>query len=242
LTRLKKSSNVVIDTADIDLIKTLAESGLQDVTTNPSLVRIAAEKYKGITGISLENCLVPDDLYELTAMEFGKEILKVVSGWVCIQLDIQNSDDTFMIAFRARQLIETYEASGIPRDRIMIKLASTWEGIRACEQLEKEGIRCLMTLTVSEVQGRAAADAGASMIATYVGRVGDWHREQDPSLVGAPAEEDAGVRLTWGLQDYYRRHGYRTQVMAASFRSVEQVFALEGCDQLTIGPVLLKQL
>jgi len=242
--QLKKKSNIVIDSSDIESISHLSKTGLRDVTTNPSLVlaALSSKKYDNLLNKALKNCQMPDDLYEIVATEFGAEILSQVPGWVCSQLDIQNADDTFLTVFKARQMMERYEALGVPRDRILIKLASTWEGIAAAEQLEKEGIRCLMTLTVSEVQARAAADAGASMIATYVGRVSDWHREKAGRAKAYPGEEDPGVQLTTNIQTYYREKGYKTEVMAASFRNLDQIKALAGCDHLTIAPRLIDKL
>jgi len=244
LSSLQKRCNVVIDSADLGIISQISGNGFQDVTTNPSLIYSASKNTDSNPMISraAKKCQTPDDFYESLATEFGMEILNMVPGRVSVQLDIQNADDCFMTMFRARKMVQRFEDRQISRERILVKIASTWEGIQAAEKLEAEGIRCLLTLTVSEIQARAAADAGVSMIATYVGRISDCHSFKQGRSQPFPVEDDPGVQLTARIQDYYRIHGYKTEVMGASFRSVDQIMALAECDHLTIAPQLIHQL
>lgn len=171
----------------------------------------------------------------------GKLILQEIPGRVSTEVDARLSFDTQASLSKARHLIDLYEKSGISRDRVLIKLAATWEGIRAAEILEREGIQCNLTLIFNFAQARACAEAGAYLISPFVGRILDWHRQNEPSVTFAP-EEEPGVRSVKDIHQYYRRMGYQTVVMGASFRNTGEIVALAGCDRLTISPTLLAEL
>ena len=238
LESLKKVSVVVADTGDIDAV---AKWRPQDTTTNPSLLYAAAQdpRYRAIVEAAfakdLESTL--DNLF----VGFGREILKHIPGRVSTEVDARLSFDTEKSVSKARKLISLYENQGIHRDRILIKLASTWEGIRAAEKLEREGIHCNLTLLFSFAQAVACADAGVTLISPFVGRIYDWHKAAR-KLEDIPIAEDPGVASVTKIYGYYKKHGYKTQVMGASFRKVEQILALAGCDLLTIAPDLLQKL
>ena len=238
LESLKKVSVVVADTGDIDAV---AKWRPQDTTTNPSLLYAAAQdpRYRAIVEAAfakdLESTL--DNLF----VGFGREILKHIPGRVSTEVDARLSFDTEKSVSKARKLISLYENQGIHRDRILIKLASTWEGIRAAERLEREGIHCNLTLLFSFAQAVACADAGVTLISPFVGRIYDWHKAAR-KLEDIPIAEDPGVASVTKIYGYYKKHGYKTQVMGASFRKVEQILALAGCDLLTIAPDLLQKL
>jgi transaldolase len=227
---LKAHSLVVADTGDIDAV---ARWRPQDATTNPSLLLAAAQdaRYRH---------LVVEDLDQL-AVNFGCEILKHVPGRVSTEVDARHSFDTERSVAQAHRLIALYEKQGMPRRRILIKLASTWEGIRAAERLEREGIHCNLTLLFSFAQAVACADAGVTLISPFVGRIYDWHRAAR-KVEDIPIEEDPGVASVTRIYHYYKKHGYATQVMGASFRKTGQILALAGCDLLTIAPDLLQKL
>ena len=175
------------------------------------------------------------------AVNFGLKILEIVPNRVSTEVDARLSFDSEGSVTKARELIALYEAAGIPRERVLIKLASTWEGIKAAEELEKEGIRCNLTLLFSFVQAVACAEAGVRLISPFVGRILDWHKkERDVAEIAA--QEDPGVISVKIIYNYYKKHGYKTQVMGASFRNIGEITELAGCDLLTISPLLLKEL
>src|SRR5436190_16509703 len=230
LDSLKKHSIVVADTGDIDAI---ARWKPQDATTNPSLLLAAAQdaRYKHLVDADADRMFV----------QFGREILGHISGRVSTEVDARLSFDTEGSIRKAERLISLYEAEGVSRERVLIKLASTWEGIRAAEKLEREGIHCNMTLLFSFAQAVACAEAGVTLISPFVGRIYDWYRAAR-KVEDIPADDDPGVASVTKIYSYYKRHGYKTQVMGASFRKTEQILALAGCDLLTIAPDLLEQL
>jgi transaldolase len=241
LESLRKHSLVVADTGDIEAV---ARWKPQDATTNPSLLLTAAEdprwralvdeaikKAGGDTGLAMDWLFV----------QFGREILKYVAGRVSTEVDARLSFDTEKSIERAKRIITLYAKAGVRRERILIKLASTWEGIRAAEKLEREGIHCNMTLLFSFAQAAACADAGVTLISPFVGRIYDWHR-QARKVDDIPIDEDPGVASVTRIYTYYKKHGYQTQVMGASFRKTDQILALAGCDLLTIAPDLLDKL
>jgi transaldolase len=247
LDQLKKITKVVADTGDF---ATLKEFAPQDATTNPSLILKAAQMpgYKSLlekaiadnkkssaTGDALLGQII-DDLLVL----FGSEILKIVPGRVSTETDANLSFDTQGLVDKAHRFISLYKNLGIPRERILIKLASTWEGIRAAEILEKEGIHCNMTLLFSMAQAVAAAEANAQLISPFVGRILDWYKKSTGKDY-SPAE-DPGVISVKEIYAYYKKFGYRTEVMGASFRNKGEILELAGCDLLTISPQLLAEL
>lgn len=230
LEALKRHSVVVADTGDIEAI---AKWRPQDATTNPSLLLSAAQdpRYRH---------LVVEDMDRLF-VNFGCEILKHIPGRVSTEVDARFSFDEERSVEKANTFIALYEAAGIRRDRILIKLASTWEGIRAAGRLEREGIHCNLTLLFSFAQAVACADAGVTLISPFVGRIYDWHKAAR-KVDDIPVGEDPGVASVTRIYNYYKKHGYATQVMGASFRKIEQILALAGCDLLTIAPDLLEKL
>ena len=248
LESLKRWTTVVADTGDIDAI---AEHRPQDATTNPSLLLHAAElpRYRDLVDDALNFALraggdraarsvaFMDKLF----VDFGCEILKTVPGRVSTEVDAGLSFDTEGTLAKARKLIGMYKAAGIERDRVLIKIASTWEGIRAAEQLEREGIHCNLTLLFSFAQAVACAEAGVTLISPFVGRIYDWYRKER-GVKDIPADEDPGVASVTRIYDYFKKFGYKTQVMGASFRKVDQIIRLAGCDLLTISPDLLEQM
>jgi transaldolase len=221
---------VVADTGDIEAI---ARWRPQDATTNPSLLLAAAQdaRYRGL--------LVPD--MERLFVNFGCEILKHIPGRVSTEVDARLSFDEDKSVEKAKKFISLYEKQNIGRDRVLIKLAATWEGIRAAERLEREGIHCNLTLLFSFAQAVACADAGVTLISPFVGRIYDWHKAAR-KVDDIPIAEDPGVASVTRIYNYYKKHGYGTQVMGASFRKTEQILALAGCDLLTIAPDLLQKL
>ena len=241
LDELKQHSLVVADTGDIEQV---ARWKPQDATTNPSLLLTAAEdpRYQHLVQSSVREArgdasLAMDWMFVL----FGKEILNHVRGRVSTEVDARLSFDTEKSLRKAKGLISLYEKLGVSRERILIKLATTWEGIRAAEKLEKEGIRCNMTLLFSFAQAVACADAGVTLISPFVGRIYDWHKAAR-KVDDIPIEEDPGVLSVQRIYAYYKKYGYATQVMGASFRKTGQILALAGCDLLTIAPDLLQKL
>jgi len=247
LDSLKRVTTVVADTGDIDAI---AKYRPQDATTNPSLLLKAAQQsqYRSLVDQALKDAerdasdarLRTEAFMDRLAVAFGREILDIVPGRVSTEVDARLSFDIEGSTNKARHLIALYEHHGIDRARILIKLGSTWEGIRAAEQLEREGIHCNLTLLFSFAQAVACAEAGVTLISPFVGRIYDWYRKQRETEI--PAEEDPGVTSVRRVYHYYKRHGYTTQVMGASFRRVDQILLLAGCDLLTISPELLEQL
>ena len=251
LEQLKAVTVVVADTGDIHSIRKFTP---RDATTNPSLITAAAQmpEYQDVVRAALEWARreVPkggsrEDICRLAvdrlAVEFGLRILQIVPGRVSTEVDARLSFDTPRLIEKARFLIRLYEAAGAKRERILIKLASTWEGIRAAEQLEKEGIHCNLTLLFGIHQAIACAEAGVTLISPFVGRILDWYLK-DTGRTEYPPEEDPGVISVTRIYNYYKKHGYRTEVMGASFRNVGEIFELAGCDLLTIAPKLLSEL
>jgi transaldolase len=241
LESLKKYSLVVADTGDIDAV---ARWKPQDATTNPSLLLTSAEdpRYQPLVDRAIRDAngdvgAAVDALF----VQFGVRILKHVAGRVSTEVDARLSFDTEKSIDKARRLIALYEKEGVSRQRVLIKLASTWEGIRAAEKLEKEKIHCNMTLLFSFAQAVACAEAGVTLISPFVGRIYDWHK-QARRVDDIPLEEDPGVASVTRIYNYYKKHGYATQVMGASFRKAGQIELLAGCDLLTIAPDLLDKL
>ena len=248
LESLKKYTTVVADTGDIDAI---ARHRPQDATTNPSLLFHAAQMpvYRHLVEEAAELALKSGGKHEELAEEFidrlfvlfGFEILKVVPGRVSTEVAARLSFDTVNTIAKARKLISLYDKKGVARERILIKIASTWEGIRAAELLEKEGIHCNLTLLFSFAQAVACAEAGVTLISPFVGRIYDWYKKEHGGTE-IPADQDPGVASVTRIYNYYKKYGYKTQVMGASFRNVNQIVRLAGSDLLTISPELLDQL
>ena len=248
LESLKKYSVIVADTGDIDAIARLRP---QDATTNPSLLYQSAQnpKYRALVEDALafgmrakgDRKAKAGAMMEKLAVNFGCEILKHVRGRVSTEVDANLSFDLDGSLAKARQLIVLYEQAGVARERVLIKLASTWEGIRAAAILERDGIHCNLTLLFSFAQALACADAGVTLISPFVGRIYDWYRKER-KVDDIAAEDDPGVQSVTRIYNYYKKFGYRTQVMGASFRKVEQITGLAGCDLLTISPELLDKL
>ena len=242
LEQLKAFTKVVADTGDFATIK---EFTPQDATTNPSLILKAA----GMSGYSfLVDQAIKDagatasvgTVIDRLLVLFGLEILKIVPGRVSTEVDARLSFDTESTVAKAREIIALYKAAGIPKERVLIKIASTWEGIKAAEILEKEGVRCNLTLLFSFPQAVACAEAGVQLISPFVGRILDWYKKSTGKDY-APAE-DPGVRSVAAIYSYYKKFGYRTEVMGASFRNKGEILELAGCDLLTIAPSLLAEL
>lgn len=247
LDSLKKYTTVVADTGDFNAI---AEHTPRDATTNPSLIFQAAQQpaYLNLVEQALETAgsegqtgakrteAFTDHLF----VGFGREILKIIPGRVSTEVDARLSFDTEGTIAKAKRLIGLYEDAGTDRKRILIKIASTWEGIRAAERLEKEGIHCNLTLLFSFAQAVACAEAGVTLISPFVGRIYDWYKKEKGAEI--PVDEDPGVASVTRIYNYYKKYGYKTQVMGASFRKIEQIERLAGCDLLTISPDLLEKL
>lgn len=244
LESLKQHSIVVADTGDVESIARLKP---QDATTNPSLLLKSAQdaRYRPLLDAALAQAKAAgEDLagaIDRLFVAFGCEILKHVPGRVSTEVDPRLSFDTEASIAKARHLIALYEAAGVSRSRVLIKLATTWEGIRAAEKLERDGIHCNLTLLFGMAQAIACADAGVTLISPFVGRIYDWYCAQQ-KVADIPLEQDPGVASVTRIYNYYKQHGYHTEVMGASFRKVGQVEALAGCDLLTIAPDLLDQM
>ncbi len=248
LDALRNMTVVVADTGDIDAIKKYQP---QDATTNPSLILSASSlpQYAPLIdeAIAYAKAKSADKTQQLIdaedklAVNIGLEILKIVPGRISTEVDARLSYDTQATVEKARKLIALYNEAGISNDRILIKIASTWQGIRAAEILEKEGINCNLTLLFSEAQARACAEAGVYLISPFVGRILDWYKANSAKKEYAPAE-DPGVISVTKIYNYYKQYGYNTVVMGASFRNVGEITELAGCDRLTIAPALLKEL
>ena len=241
LEQLKQYTTVVADTGDFQSIKAYAP---QDATTNPSLILKAVQKpeYRPL----LEKAIADaphaeiDEIVDNLLIGFGVEILKYVPGRVSTEIDAALSFDTEATVAKGRELIALYEKAGVSRERVLIKIASTWEGIRAAEILEKEGIHCNLTLLFSLCQAVACAEAGVQLISPFVGRIYDWYKKSTGNeYTGA---DDPGVQSVKRIYQYYRKFGYQTEVMGASFRNTSQILELAGCDLLTISPDLLQKL
>jgi len=248
LEQLRSMTTVVADTGDIDAI---AAHRPTDATTNPSLLLQAASKpryaslvegaFRYGTRQSGNGESQAAATMDRLAVNFGTEILQLIPGRVSTEVDARLSFDTKATVERAERLIALYAETGVPRERVLIKIAATWEGIRAAELLERRGIHCNLTLLFSFAQAVACAEAGVTLISPFVGRILDWYRRHE-GRDGYPSLEDPGVRSVTRIYNYFKRHGYATQVMGASFRNTGQITALAGCDLLTISPSLMDQL
>ena len=247
LEQIKQFTKVVADTADFESIK---EFKPQDATTNPSLVYAATQKEQ--YGHLLEEVLADrkksglsgaariEDICDHLLVQFGTDILEIVPGRVSTETDARLSYDVEGSIQKARQLIKLYEERKIPRERVLIKIASTWEGLLAAEQLQKEGIKCNLTLMFSLPQAVRAAEAKVQLISPFVGRIYDWYKKENKRDYSGP--EDPGVQSVQEIYTYYKKFGYATEVMGASFRNTGQILELAGCDCLTISPELMKEL
>lgn len=248
LDEFKNYTIVVADTGDIDSIKQFSP---EDATTNPSLVLKAAQlpQYQHLiqSAIATAKKMAGSKSQQLinatdqVAVNIGAEVLKYVPGRISTEVDARLSFDEKKCVEKARKIITLYNEKGIDKSRILIKLASTWEGIRAAEQLEKEGINCNLTLLFSFAQARACAEANVFLISPFVGRIYDWYQAKNP-IIPYIADQDPGVISVRNIYTYYKQHDYKTIVMGASFRNVEQILALAGCDRLTISPNLLAEM
>lgn len=248
LDQLKKMTTIVADTGDIESIRTHLP---QDATTNPSLLLAAAKmpEYAHLVDDALasgssSSSNQSQDMgprIERLAVNFGKEILSIIPGRVSVEVDATLSFDTVGTIEAAHRLISMFEQESIDRSRILIKIAATWEGIRAAELLEKEGIHCNLTLLFSFAQAIACAEAKVQLISPFVGRILDWHKAAR-GVDSIPAEEDPGVLSVTEIYNYYKHFGYETEVMGASFRNSGEIHQLAGCDLLTISPSLLEEL
>jgi len=248
LEQLKKLTTVVADTGDFDSIKQYLPT---DATTNPSLVYAASQlpRYQHLVDEAVEYGLAHASTNEARialildrlAVVFGREILSIVPGRVSTEVDARLSFDEEGSVRKANELIDMYAGFGIDKKRILIKLAATWEGIRAAEILEKQGIHCNLTLLFSSAQAIACAEAGVRLISPFVGRIMDWYKANE-GVDGYAAADDPGVKSVTGIYNYYKKHGYETQVMGASFRNHGEILQLAGCDLLTIAPALLDEL
>src|SRR5919109_350226 len=247
LESLKQYRAGVADSGDIDAI---AKYRPQDATTNPSLLLKAAQQpqYRPLVDAALRDAdrvsapeaARAEAFMDRLAVNFGRRILEIVPGRVSTEVDARLSFDTEASVAKARELISLYEQAGTSRDRILIKLASTWEGIRAAGQLEREGIHCNLTLLFSFAQAVACAEAGVRLISPFVGRIYDWYKKERGAEI--PPDEDQGVRSVTRIYNYYKKFDYKTQVMGASFRRTDQIVRLAGADLLTISPDLLEDL
>lgn len=247
LDQLKQYTTVVADTGDF---RQMEEFSPQDATTNPSLILSAAAdpQYRpiiesvvaGFRGTSLRGAELADAMMNRVIVAFGLEILKRIPGRVSSEVDARLSFDTEGTVRKAHEIMALYEEAGIPRERVLIKIASTWEGIQAARQLEKEGIHCNLTLLFSMVQAVACAEAGVRLISPFVGRILDWYKAHSGETY--TAETDPGVLSVRSIYRYYKKYGYSVQIMGASFRNTGEILALAGCDLLTISPNLLAEL
>jgi transaldolase len=248
LESLKRFTTVVADTGDIEAINKYKP---RDATTNPSLIYQAAQmpEYQDLLEDAVRHARKVSGDPQVRAeagmdklfVGFGREILKIVPGRVSTEVDAALSFDTTGTLAKGRRLIAMYEEAGVSRDRVLIKAASTWEGIRAAEQLEREGIHCNLTLLFSFAQAVACAEAGVTLISPFVGRIYDWYKKEAAGN-DIPADADPGVTSVTSIYNYYKKFEYPTQVMGASFRKVDQIIRLAGCDLLTISPDLLEKM
>ena len=247
LEQLKSMTTIVADTGDIEAIKRFHP---EDATTNPSLVLKAAQipEYSALIDNAIawakqqSNVLEQqiEDAGDKLAVNIGVEILKTIPGRISTEVDARMSFDKESSIEKAHKLVSLYQAAGIDKSRILIKLASTWEGICAARELEKDGINCNLTLLFSFAQARACAEAGVFLISPFVGRILDWYKKSTGNEYAA--SEDPGVVSVTEIYNYYKRHDYKTVVMGASFRNIGEIIELAGCDRLTIGPSLLEEL
>ena len=250
LDQLKQMTTVVADTGNF---KDLAQFAPRDATTNPSLILKAVQQpeYAPLLARTVEEVRATqpraslDLIVDLVLVRFGREILRVVPGRVSTEVDARLSFDSAATLTRARRLIDLYQASGIKSERVLIKIAATWEGIQAARQLERDGIHCNLTLLFAFAQAVACGDAGVQLISPFVGRIHDWHKKAAGAGWDAAARagaQDPGVQSVRAIFEHYKRHGIATEVMGASFRNTGQILALAGCDLLTISPDLLAEL
>jgi transaldolase len=241
LEQLKQYTTVVADTGDFQSIKAYTP---RDATTNPSLILKAVQKdeYKPLLDKAVRDNpnASTGDIIDHLLIAFGTEILKIIPGRVSTEIDASLSFDVQGNVAKGRELIALYEKAGIPRERVLIKIASTWEGIKAAEILEKEGIHCNLTLLFCLPQAIACAEAGIQLISPFVGRIYDWYKKS--TGIDYQGAEDPGVQSVKRIYNYYRKFGYKTEVMGASFRNTSQILELAGCDLLTISPDLLQKL
>lgn len=245
LDELKKYTTVVADTGDFESLKQYSPT---DSTTNPSLIYAASQQpqYRHLLEEAIRHgkSKKEDPLshaLDKVFVNFGLEILKIVPGRVSTEVDARLSFDVEGSIAKARHLIALYEAAGVDRKRILIKLASTWEGVLAAKTLEKEGIHCNMTLLFSLPQAIACAEAKATLISPFVGRILDWYKKNE-NVASYPPAEDPGVKSVTKIYNYYKKFGFKTQIMGASFRNKDEILELAGCDLLTIAPSLLEEL
>lgn len=248
LDQLKQMTTVVADTGDFESLKQYSPT---DSTTNPSLILAAAQQpqYAALVDkavhdykkSSLSGEKLLEAILDQIFVNFGIEILKIVPGRVSTEVDARLSYDIEGSIEKAHHLIELYKQAGVKKERILIKLASTYEGVKAAERLEKEGIHCNMTLMFSLPQAVACAEAKATLISPFVGRILDWYKKAE-GVEGYPPEKDPGVVSVTSIYKYYKKFGYKTQIMGASFRNKEEILELAGCDLLTIAPKLLEEL
>ena len=248
LEHLKTFTQVVADTGDFHSIEVYKPV---DATTNPSLIFAASQdpKYKELIDEAIVYARIQSPVKSIqlskamdkVAVNFGLKILEIVPGRVSTEVDARLSFDTEATVMKGRELIALYEAAGVSRERVLIKVATTWEGIKAAEVLEKEGIHCNLTLLFSFVQAVACAEAGVRLISPFVGRILDWYKKSR-GVDAIPADEDPGVLSVKNIYNYYKKFGYETQVMGASFRNTGEIIELAGCDLLTISPALLHEL
>lgn len=251
MTQLEALRNMTVVVADTGDIEAITQYQPQDATTNPSLILSASSlpQYASLIDDAIAYAKAQSndkaqqliDAEDKLAVNIGLEILKIVPGRISTEVDARLSYDTQATVAKAQRLIALYNEAGISNDRILIKIASTWQGIRAAEQLEKQGINCNLTLLFSEAQARACAEAGVYLISPFVGRILDWYKANTDKKDYAPAE-DPGVVSVTNIYNYYKQYGYSTIVMGASFRNVGEIIELAGCDRLTIAPALLKEL
>ncbi len=248
LEQLKQMTTVVADTGDIDSISAYTPT---DATTNPSLLLKAAQqsKYEHLLNDAIEYAKDRSeametraiDMMDKLAVNFGAEILKIIPGRISTEVDARLSFDTEATIARAESLLALYKQAGVDTSRILIKIASTWEGIQAAAALEQKGIHCNLTLMFSLTQAIAAAEAGSTLISPFVGRIMDWYKKAD-GVDGYSPEADPGVQSVTRIYHYYKSHGYSTVVMGASFRNSDEILELAGCDLLTISPALMEEL
>ncbi|MEI7612292.1 MAG: transaldolase [Betaproteobacteria bacterium] len=251
LQQLRQMTVVVADTGDLEAIEKFTP---QDATTNPSLITAAAQmpQYQGIVDETLKQARVDAGAtaraeqvvslaFERLAVAFGRKILQIIPGRVSTEVDARLSYDTAATIVKARELIAQYEAGGVSRQRILIKIAATWEGIQAAAVLEREGIHCNLTLLFGLHQAIACAEAGVTLISPFVGRILDWYKK-DTGRDAYPPNEDPGVLSVTVIYNYFKKFGYATEIMGASFRNMGEITELAGCDLLTIAPALLAEL
>ena len=247
LEQLQKVTTVVADTGEVDAILKYKP---EDATTNPSLILKAAQlkSYAHLIEAAIAYAKIQSndqtqqiaDGCDMLAVNIGKEILNVIPGRISTEVDARLSFDTEKTVTKARQLIQMYHDAGISNERILIKIAATWQGIKAAEILEKEGINCNLTLLFSFAQARVCGEAGVYLISPFVGRIMDWYKAKEGCEFNA--DNDPGVLSVTAIYNYYKEHGYKTIVMGASFRNIDEIRALAGCDRLTISPALLQAL